>query len=736
MTGSGGILNSEEVDFLLEGAEKSAGGNATPETDQVVTMHGDLEQINLSDIFQTLALTKMEGMLRVRNPLEQRHVYFRDGFVRILVPNRVATRRLGQRLVQAGLLEPDALRSALIEQRKESLPLGVLLAQKGYVAQEQVEEVVAMQVTEELFSLFTWRHGAFEFFKGECKDPLLLGRLESCPEFEVNSLLLEVARRSDEWEGILKSLGNLDEVPGRTGTDAPADLTEGQQAIFDAVDGKLSYRELAESSLLTLFDAARAARDLIELQLVASIGDDAMLELAGHLAAQGHPKRAMVVLQTLRDRPGERPLPVIARMAEVLQQCGETRLAAHLLLQGAQLQTDGSAALELARQARTLAGRDVEVLRFLRSTLTSHGEARPGELNEVTLSLFDNLLEAGEVDPALELLDELERQSGNDPQLVQRRVRALQRKKDVAGAVAAILAQAELHANKGERDKVIELYEQALKLDRDRKDIQKQLRVLTTTRKSRLARLATMAAVLLLLLTAGIAYLHSSARSDAVMRATTEVGKLLHVNDRVGAQAAVDRLLGQYGACTEAEDLQRQIDFNEKAEQVKVRREERRRATDQLAEAARLLMRADVEGAFKVYGELHAREEMRQEVAEAVATRLEAAINELDTIAKTLPAHLPPPPDDRLEPRRVEQNLATVRERMQPEKLAFCRNMEAFQQGRGLPNFVDPVLTERLMKAVRAGKAALDRGQQLLQEYELAQQKNASERRLDPLFKA
>ncbi|MBP8299433.1 MAG: DUF4388 domain-containing protein, partial [Planctomycetes bacterium] len=78
MSNSEKALNSEEVDFLLSGA----GTNESPKSDgppavdeQAVTMRGDLEQINLSDIFQTLAMTKMEGVLRVSNPLEQRQVY-------------------------------------------------------------------------------------------------------------------------------------------------------------------------------------------------------------------------------------------------------------------------------------------------------------------------------------------------------------------------------------------------------------------------------------------------------------------------------------------------------------------------------------------------------------------------------------------------------------------------------------------------------------------------------------
>ena len=80
------ILSDAEVDFLMT-AEKAAAPLPTPGgEDQAVTMRGDLEQINLADIFQTLAIAKMEGVLRIRNPLEERQVHVRDGFLRAHVP--------------------------------------------------------------------------------------------------------------------------------------------------------------------------------------------------------------------------------------------------------------------------------------------------------------------------------------------------------------------------------------------------------------------------------------------------------------------------------------------------------------------------------------------------------------------------------------------------------------------------------------------------------------------------
>lgn len=162
------------------------------------------------------------------------------------------------------MLTADQLRQALIAQRKEKKPIGVMLVQAGLLTQEQIDGIVGIQVGEDLFALFTWRHGQFEFFKGPLVDDAQRASFEACPEFETNSLLLEVARRSDEWQSILESIGNLDEIPTRIADPSDGELDEAYQALLSGADGRATYRELADHTTLGLFEVARAARDLVK----------------------------------------------------------------------------------------------------------------------------------------------------------------------------------------------------------------------------------------------------------------------------------------------------------------------------------------------------------------------------------------------------------------------------------------------------------------------------------------
>lgn len=740
MSNSESILNSEEVDFLLAAGTPPEAAPApkppeAPAQERTATMRGDLDQINLSDIFQTLALTKMDGLLRVRNPVEERLVCFQNGRARLLLPQRVASRRLGQRLVQAGVLQPEQLRAALVEQNKEHRLLGELLVRSGYVTQEQIEEVATMQITEELFGLFTWRHGVFEFFKGAIDDPAVLERLDRAPEYEVNSLLLEVARRTDEWEGILAAIGNLDEIPERTDADPDQHpLTETHKVILLAADGRSSFRALTEQSLLALFDAARAARDLVGFGLLRLVSDESMADAAAALVAQDHPKQALMVVQTLRDRPGERSVPVVVAMAKVMQQCGEPSLAGSLLLETAQLQTDPSTALQLARQARALASRDPGALSFLRTTLLAHSKPDSRELEQVTVELLDALLEHDDTARVLELVADARATGTAQPAVLLREARALQQRRDTAAAIQVLLEIAAIHEQRGERARLAETYEQIVRLDRSRIDLARSARRLRAVGATRLVRYGGLLTAILLVATAGITWWRQQ-RFDA-LRAAAAADITAHIQkgQRAEARAALDRWQQELGDCDAIGDLRGQVEFADAAERKRLQAELRRVATERIAAAATLLADGDVHTAISIYAELHQQPELRDEVHDIACTRLDALLLDIEQLVKTLPPLLPPPPSAVIERRVVDETLANLRRNCRPDLLVAAARLAAPATGTPeLPQFLQQRLL-RLQQALTQASPLLERARLRLGEYEAASRRSDLERRLDPVF--
>lgn len=739
MTDNREILNEAEVDFLLQGADSDPASEAPSLEDgnQTVTMHGDLDQISLADIFQTLAMSKMEGVLRVRNPLEERQIYCCDGYVRILVPSRLTLRRLGQRLIQAGLLQAEQLRSALVEQRRDRIPLGQLLVRDGIIGQEDLDEIIGMQVAEDLFALFTWKHGTFEFFKGDKGTSTVRAQFESCPEYEVNSLLLEVARRSDEWQLILDQVHSLDEIPKQIAQPAnPEDLDETHDAVLHGIDGRSTYRQLADQTTLGLFEFARAARDLAQGCILQNIDDPQLIEVATELAEEGESKRAVVLLQTLRDRPGDRSLGVIRGMAEVLERVGERRFASSLLLEAAQRAAVAEEALELARAARALVPYDPGTLSFLRTVLVAHCEPDSAELEKVTIDLLDALIDGDLVPTALEIIEDARRTDSMRPQILMREARARQKAKDIDGAIESLLTLADSYLDEGNREKAAEAYEAVLRMDRSRKDVQRLLAALKRTKLGSMIRLVAVLLVTALIGGMGFVWWQQSAFDKALQSAQADIQNLLDQGDRAGARASLANWRQELGDCETIQDLASRVAFADAAEKKRLDKIRRARLTERMSEAAESLGRGDLAVALEIYTEVHAERGMSTEVTEVVSTRLQAMLTELQRSTKELGGQLPPDPGELFDRGQLATNLAAIQKACPPTLLRAHDELAALQSRSELPAFLPDTEVRKIDEAMAAVRPAVERIRARASAYTAALQRNDTERRLDPLFKA
>ncbi|MFK7741195.1 MAG: DUF4388 domain-containing protein [Planctomycetota bacterium] len=737
---NGEILNEAEVDFLLKGAEEDIPEAPAPSLDDgehTVTMRGDLDKINLSDIFQTLAMSSMEGVLRVRNALEERQVYCSDHHVRILVPNRVTLRRLGSRLVQAGMISGEQLRDALNEQKDARIPLGELLVRDGIVSAKQLNEIVGMQVAEDLFSLFTWRHGTFEFFKAETTGDYFRERFEGCPEYEINSLLLEVARRSDEWDTILEQLTSLDEIPHQAAQPAdPDDLNESHNTVLRVLDGHSTYRQLCDQTTISLFDFCRAARDLSAGGILAHLDDAEFAGVASTLAEEGEHKRAIVLLQTLRDRPGDRPLPVIQEMAAVLEQAEEKRLASQLLLEAAQRSPDPEQALQLARDARTLVPYEPGTLSFLRTVLIAHASPDSPELEKVTLDLLDAMIDNDLAPTAIEIIDDARRTDTMSPQILMREARARQKAKDIDGAIKTLEELVEHFENTHARSKVIESLEAIFRLDRTRKDVHKRITQLKRTQTDRIVRVAVFGTVLALVGGSGFIWWQQRAFEASVVSATSEVQELIESRDLTTARTRFQSWSASLGECQAIEDLRSRIAFAEAAEKKRLKDLARADVLDKLRAAARAGDVGDVATMVQAYIELHERADMRDEVINNAGMRTDRLLDGLEVAAGKLATEMPPAPDDLLDRDQLTTNRANLLGHYSVELQLAFEGLSALSAQEQLPSFLGEERLARIATLLAEFGPRLNMATERTHAYDQALKRNDTQRRLDPTFQA
>jgi tetratricopeptide (TPR) repeat protein len=226
-----------------------------------MAIRGSLKEASLPDVLQLLALGQKTGCLSIVDRNNVAHVYFERG--RITYASIVNRRdRLGDILVKNGKITQEQLDRAIDRQAHErDKRLGELLIEQGSLSQDDLEHYMRMQIQEAVYFLFTWTRGTFNFeadVRPERQDFLV--------SINPESLLLEGARRVDEWSLIEKKVPSFDlifMVDRDRLKAAEVELTPEQERIVPLLDGIRDVTRVIEDSGLVEFDVGKALYGLI-----------------------------------------------------------------------------------------------------------------------------------------------------------------------------------------------------------------------------------------------------------------------------------------------------------------------------------------------------------------------------------------------------------------------------------------------------------------------------------------
>ena len=230
-----------------------------------MAIKGSLREASLPDVLQLLALGQKTGCLAVTDRSSFGYIYFERGSISYAsILNR--RDRLGDLLVKNGLLEPEVLSSAIEAQGSRSgKRVGEILIERGAISREQLEQYIRVQIEEAVYFLFTWTQGSFYFEVDQRPE-------EGAMLVSINpeSLLLEGARRVDEWSLIEKKIPSFDVIFALAPAveQVPADeLSQEQRKLLPLIDGKRSVREVVEESGMVEFEVGKALFGLVQAGL-------------------------------------------------------------------------------------------------------------------------------------------------------------------------------------------------------------------------------------------------------------------------------------------------------------------------------------------------------------------------------------------------------------------------------------------------------------------------------------
>jgi hypothetical protein len=171
-----------------------------------LALSGDLATMGLEDIFQWLAVGKKTGVLELKGPLHTKRVAFHEGRITSIWSSD-PREYLGQYLLAFNRITEDQLREALATQEDEQQLLGRILINRQLVTEAEIRRIVQMKVEESIYDTFLWNLGNFEFHDGapSHQKSMLLS-------LDVTGIVLEGARRMDDWKRIRKVIKGGDAV--------------------------------------------------------------------------------------------------------------------------------------------------------------------------------------------------------------------------------------------------------------------------------------------------------------------------------------------------------------------------------------------------------------------------------------------------------------------------------------------------------------------------------------------
>ncbi len=238
-----------------------------------MAIRGSLKEASLPDVLQLLAMGKKTGCLSVTHRNSFGYVYFEKG--RICYASIVNRRdRLGDMLVKSGIVTQARLEASVaLQDRRRDKRLGELLVEQGALSLQQLHDAIHVQIQEAVYFLFTWNQGTFNFEADVAPD-----QHDHVVSINPESLLLEGARRVDEWGLVEKKIPTFDivfEIDRAKVLSSETALTDEQRAVLELVDGTRDVQAIIDESGLVEFEVGKALYGLLTTGFIHRIGKTA-----------------------------------------------------------------------------------------------------------------------------------------------------------------------------------------------------------------------------------------------------------------------------------------------------------------------------------------------------------------------------------------------------------------------------------------------------------------------------
>jgi hypothetical protein len=226
-------------------------------------VQGTLRDFRVAEILQLVAVQQKTGLLRVQGSDETLTFYFDRG---MLVSCR-DRRRLGSDplldyLRRTGWLDPSMARQLESEVESSGDDLANLLLHRQIISSNELEHVLEDLAQDLITSSYGWSEGSYLFIAG---DEALHG-LNHRMSRNVEGLLMEAARRADEWPRLLEKVPGPETVVGGL-QKVPSGLGAATRSILEKLQQPITMHELAAQARVPEFEVYETVAQAIETDM-------------------------------------------------------------------------------------------------------------------------------------------------------------------------------------------------------------------------------------------------------------------------------------------------------------------------------------------------------------------------------------------------------------------------------------------------------------------------------------
>lgn len=209
-----------------------------------MALSGDIKTMPVTDLLQWIETTTQTGIVEFTREGEWKKVFFQSGQI-LFVSSSKETEKIGQFLIRNRRIREADLERCLEENERTGKKLTQILEDSGLISHQELYEEVILLIKDNLFDLFLWEEGRFEFtdlkLPAKVKGPLAL---------KTGQILFQVLTKIDEKRRV-----GIEKIPDKEKTLPEQKRVKGR-IIFKVDNNKFSLPGSYEKTEISGFKKA------------------------------------------------------------------------------------------------------------------------------------------------------------------------------------------------------------------------------------------------------------------------------------------------------------------------------------------------------------------------------------------------------------------------------------------------------------------------------------------------